>query len=236
MKNSTLSIVLLSGLAMLAFSSPASAQTDSPVPYQEGLHYAEIEGAPVMETGDKVVVTEAFSYLCTHCNSIEPYVNSWKKRQPEYVEFERIPVVFGRSSWELYARGYITAEMMNVPEEAHSALMDLLWKDKKILRSMDELADFYSGFGLDKEKFLSTSRSFAVDGKLRKDQSRIQSWGIRGTPAFVLNGKYRISANSAVPSFEVMFDVVDYLVGIEAANLAQAAGDSPGADSAAESP
>jgi hypothetical protein len=52
----------------------------------------------------------------------------------------------------------------------------------------------------------------------------------------VLNGKYRISANSAVPSFEVMFDVVDYLVGIEAANLAQAAGDSPGADSAAESP
>ena len=235
MKNSTLSIVLMTGLAALAFSSPAASQAEQPVPYQEGLHYVEIDQAPV-ETGDKIVVTEAFSYLCTHCNSIEPYVNSWKQRQPEYVEFERIPVVFGRASWELYARGYITAEMMNVPDEAHGALMDLLWKEKNILRSMDELADFYSGFGLDKEKFLSTSRSFAVDGKLRKEQLRVQSYGIRGTPSFVLNGKYRVSANSSVPSFEVMFDVVDYLIEMEAARLSQAAGDGSAAESAAESP
>jgi thiol:disulfide interchange protein DsbA len=112
--------------------------------------------------------------------------------------------------------------MMDVPDEAHVALMDRIWKEKNIIRSMDELATFYSQFGLDKEKFLSTSRSFAVDGRLRKDQASIKAYGIRGTPALVLNGKYRISGNEAVASYEAMFDVVDYLIGQEEASVQQA--------------
>ena len=162
-------------------------------------------------------VTELFSYLCTHCYTFDAYVDGWLKRKPENVTFKRIPVVFGRSSWELYARGYVTAEMMNLSDEAHLALMDRLWKEKKIIRSMDELADFYTQFGADKEKFLSTSRSFAVDGKLRKDQLLVQTYGIRGTPSMVVNGKYRVAGNAAVPSFDVILDVVDYLIEMESA-------------------
>ena len=111
---------------------------------------------------------------------------------------------------------------MNVPDEAHLALMDRIWNEKDIIRNMDELAAFYSQFGLDKEKFLSTSRSFAVDSKLRRDQQLVQTYGIRGTPALVLNGKYRITGNAAVASYDAMFDVVDYLIAQEAASVQQA--------------
>ena len=207
--------------ALLVFSFAAHAQGGKAGKYQEGLHYFLIEGAPV-RTGDTIILEEAFSYLCTHCNTFDPYVESWKERKPDYVEFRRIPVGFGRGSWEMYARGYVTAEMMNVPDEAHLAMMDRIWKEKNIIRSMDELAAFYSQFGLDKEKFLSTSRSFAVDSKLRKDQQLVQAYGIRGTPALVLNGKYRITGNAAVASYDAMFDVVDYLIEQEAASVQQA--------------
>lgn len=207
--------------ALLVFSFAAHAQDGKAGKYQEGLHYFLIEGAPV-RTGDTIILEEAFSYLCTHCNTFDPYVESWKERKPDYVEFRRIPVGFGRGSWELYARGYVTAEMMNVPDEAHVAMMDRIWKEKNIIRSMDELAAFYSQFGLDQEKFLSTSRSFAVDSKLRKDQQLVQAYGIRGTPALVLNGKYRITGNAAVASYDAMFDVVDYLIAQEAASVQQA--------------
>jgi len=215
MKRIAIGLLTLGVTALFSFSSAALAQGDKQVPYQEGLHYFLIEGAPAVTDG-KMKLEEAFSYLCTHCNTFDPYVESWVKRKPDFVEFRRIPVVFGRGSWELYARGYVTAEMMGVPDEAHVALMARLWKEKKIIRNMDELATFYSQFGLDKEKFLSTSRSFAVDGKLRKDQTLVQSYEIRGTPALVLNGKYRISGNAAVASYDVMFDVVDYLIEMEA--------------------
>lgn len=203
---------------LLTLGNMAQAQEGK---YQEGLHYFLIEGAPAGSAG-QMILEEAFSYLCTHCNTFEPYVQSWKKRKPEFVEFRRIPVVFGRGSWELYARGYVTAQLMDAPEEAHTALMDRIWKEKDIIRNMEQMADFYSQFGLDREKFLSTSRSFAVDGKLRKDQTLVQTYGIRGTPALVLNGKYRISGNAAVATFDVMFDVVDYLIGLESRALQQA--------------
>ncbi len=210
--------LMMLAAVLLIVSGVAFAQTDKLVPYQEGLHYFLIDQAPA-ETGDKVEVAELFSYLCTHCNTFEPYINSWKKRLPEHVVFKRIPVVFGRSSWELYARGFVTAELMNIPEEAHMAMMDQLWKEKKIMRSMDELATFYSQFGVDEKKFLSTAQSFAVDGKMRRDQLLVQSYGIQGTPSLVVSGKYRIAGNAAVPSFEVMLDVVDYLVELESAKM-----------------
>jgi thiol:disulfide interchange protein DsbA len=214
MKNSMKWSIVLA--ALLMFGGAVQAQTDKPVPYQEDLHYFLIDKASV-EAPEKAEVTELFSYLCTHCYTFETYIEGWLKRKPENVVFKRIPVVFGRSSWELYARGYVTAGMMDLPDEAHAALMDRLWKEKKIIRSMDELADFYTQFGADKEKFLSTSRSFAVDGKLRKDQLMVQTYGVRGTPSMVVNGKYRVSANAAVPSFDVMLDIVDYLIEMDSA-------------------
>lgn len=207
-------------LALLLGGATVQAQGSKPVPYQEGLHYFLIDGAPV-NAGGPIEVVEAFSYLCSHCNTFEPYITAWKKRKPENVEFRRIPVVFGRGSWELYARGYVTAEMLKVGEEAHLAMMDQLWKEKNVMRSMEELADFYSQFGVDREKFLAAASSFAVDSKLKRDQLKLQSYGITGTPSLVFNGKYRITGNAAVPSFDVMLDVVNYLIEQESAGSPQ---------------
>jgi protein dithiol oxidoreductase (disulfide-forming) len=205
-------------LALLLGGVATQAQDDPPVPYQEGLHYFLIEGAPARSNASKEVeVAEAFSYLCSHCGTFEPYIEAWNKRKPENVVFLRIPVVFGRDSWELYARGYVTAEMLNVADEAHSALMDRLWKEKNIMRTMDELADFYSQFGVDREKFLAAAGSFAVDSKIKRDQLKLQAYGITGTPSLIVNGKYRVTGNAAVPSFDVMLDVVNYLIGQESA-------------------
>jgi thiol:disulfide interchange protein DsbA len=209
MKNHAIRTIMI--LALLLGGVTAQAQDDKPVPYQEGLHYFLVEGAPV-ETGGAIELVEAFSYLCSHCSTFEPYINAWKNRKPEGVGFRRIPVVFGRDSWELYARGYVTAEMLNVAEQAHSAMMDRLWKEKKIMRSMEELADFYSQFGADREKFLAAADSFAVDSKLKRDQLKVQTYGVTGTPSLILNGKYRITGSAAVPSFDVMLDVANYLI------------------------
>lgn len=214
MKNQIIRMFMV--LALLLGGAAVQAQDGKPVPYQEGLHYFLVEGAPV-ETSGPVEVVEFFSYLCSHCNTFEPYVNAWKKRKPEGVEFRRIPVVFGRGSWELYARGYVTAEMLKVGEEAHTAMMDRLWKEKAIMRTMDELADFYSQFGVDREKFLATANSFAVDSKIKRDQLKLQAYGITGTPSLVVAGKYRVAGSAAVPSFDVMLDVVNYLIEQESA-------------------
>lgn len=219
MKATAIRTVLIT--SVLLGASALQAQGTKPVPYQEGLHYEVIENAPAGKPGQHELV-EAFSYLCSHCNSFEPYINSWKKNKPENVDFNRIAVVFGRGSWELYARGYVTAQLLNIGDEAHAAMMDRLWKDKEVMRSMEELAQFYAQFGVDPEKFLATSKSFAVESRLNRDQRKVQEYGVTGTPSLILNGKYRVSPSPAVASFDVMLDVVNFLIEQENAGSQQA--------------
>jgi thiol:disulfide interchange protein DsbA len=189
--------------------------------YQEGVHYFKIDQAPVQR--DSVEVTEVFSYLCNHCATFEPYMQSWMDRKPENVKLKRIPVSFGRRAWEIYARAYVAASLMGIEEESHVAMMDALWKERRQMRSLDELADFYTQFGVEKAAFLATADSFAVDAQMRREQRQAAGFGITGTPAVVVNGvngDYRISSSEQVSSFEAMLAVVDYLVTSELGALA----------------
>ena len=196
-------------LALLLGSQLAIAQAEV---YPEGVHYFLIDQVPAGTDSDTVEVTELFSYACSHCNTFEPYVQSWNQSKADNVVFNRIPVAFGRKAWEMMARSYIAAEMMGIVEESHVAMMDAIWNQRRQFRSLDELADFYSGFGVEKSAFIAHYQSFAADSQLRKSQRDIQLFGVTGTPTLVVNRKYRISSNKNVRDFNDMLDVVDFLV------------------------
>lgn len=195
--------------ALLFGSQIAMAQAE---PYQEGVHYFKINQVPADTGSDTVEVTELFSYACSHCNTMEPYVQSWIQSKPDNVVFNRIGVAFGRKAWEMMARAYITAEMLGIEEESHLAMMDAIWKQGKQFRSLDDLADFYSGFGVERSAFLANYQSFAADSALRKSQRDVQLFGITGTPSLVVNRKYRVQSSKDVRDYNAMLDVVDYLV------------------------
>ncbi len=221
---------LFTGITVLfsvgLFASQAQA---ADAKYQAGVHYTPIENAPATRPGE-VEVVEAFSYMCTHCATFEPYVQSWLKRLPESVKFVRYPVVFGRSTWELYARGYVTADVMGIADKSHAALMDKIWKERQILKSMEELADFYAAYGAKPDEFIATSQSFAVDAKMRRDQRFLMDSGVNSTPNIVVNGKYLVAGNAAVANYDQLLAVVDYLIAQELAT----AGNSTATEAAAE--
>jgi thiol:disulfide interchange protein DsbA len=222
-----LTLLLVSGFGFAGF---AEAQESK---YQDGVHYTTIENAPAPQAG-VVEVVEAFSYMCTHCATFEPYIENWLKRLPESVRFLRYPVVFGRSTWELYARGYNTADLMGIADKGHAALMDKIWKERQVLKSMEELADFYAAYGADPEKFLATSKSFAVDAKMRREQRFLMDSGVNSTPNMVVNGKYLVAGNAAVANYDQLLAVVDYLVGLELANAGAGSNTAAAVDATVE--
>lgn len=205
---------MLLALSLLLGAQLAFAQDE---PYKEGVHYFKIDQAPATTGSGEVEVTEFFSYLCSHCNTFDPYVENWLKTKPENVKFDRIAVAFGRKAWEMLARGYITAEMLGIANESHVPMMDAIWKKREQFRSVDELADFYSGFGVDKATFIANFQSFAADSQLRKSQHDVMAFGIAGTPSMVVNRKYRVAGNKDVKDFDAMIKVVEYLVAKESA-------------------
>jgi len=215
-KSRSITVAFFALVASLV-SSPIWAQMSK---YQEGVHYFKIDQASTEAPDGSIQLMEAFSYMCSHCNTFEPYIADWLTRKPEHVKFVRVPVIFGRQTWELYARAYVTAELMGVANDAHPSMMDALWKEKKIMRSMEEIGDFYSAFGVSASDFLATSKSFAVDARMRKDQRLTQTYGVNGTPTLIVNGKYLIRGSKAVPNYDVMLDVVDTLIAQETAAAA----------------
>ena len=204
-------------LGLLLGSQIAMAQ------YQEGVHYFKIEQAATEVASDTVEVTELFSYGCSHCNTFEPYMQSWNSSKPEYVTLNRVPVSFGRRAWELMARGYVAAEMMGIADKSHVAMMDAIWKERKQFRTLEDLADFYSGFGVEKDAYMAHFKSFAADSQVRKGQRDVKLFGIKGTPSLVVNRKYRVESNENVPGFETMLSVVNFLAEQEHATASLAA-------------
>ncbi|NIM70915.1 MAG: thioredoxin domain-containing protein [Xanthomonadales bacterium] len=218
-------LALMGTLLWMCGAGSAWAQAETQEPFQEGVHYVRIDQAPAPR--DIVEVTEVFSYRCSHCNTFEPYMQAWNARKPAGVELTRIPVVFGRRDWELYARAYVTASVMGIAEQTHVPMMDAIWKERRDMRSMEALADFYAGFGVTREQFLATAESFAVDAQMRREQRQVQIYGVTGTPTLIVNGQFRVAGNQAVPSYDDMLRVVDYLVARELAALES----TPAADS-----
>ncbi|HET6565500.1 MAG TPA: thiol:disulfide interchange protein DsbA/DsbL [Xanthomonadales bacterium] len=226
-KLASFTMLILSGLGLNSLALAEDAK------YQDGVHYTLIENAPASQPGE-VEVVEAFSYMCNHCATFEPYIQSWAKRLPESVKFVRYPVVFGRGTWELYARAYNTADVMGVADQAHAALMDKIWKEREVLKSMEELAEFYKGYGVDPEVFIATSKSFAVDAKMRREQRFLMDAGVASTPNMVVNGKYLVAGNAAVANYDQLLAVVDYLVAEELATHGAAATTSDAIEAAVE--
>lgn len=193
-------------VALMFMSAPTFAQN-----YVEGAHYSKLD-TPLATPPDAVEVLEVFSYLCNHCKTFEPYMQAWLTRLPEGVVFNRIPVEFGRAAWGLYARAYVAAAVLGIEEESHVPMMDAIWMERRQMRNMDQLAAFYEQFGVDKDRFMATARSFAVDMRIRKEQQMVREAGVSGTPAILVAGKYRVNAGGANTSFDTMLAVVDFLV------------------------
>jgi len=198
--------LLLASVFVLC-SQAAMAQQDT---FQEGTHYFKINQVSAPASDNSVEVTVVFSYLCNHCNTLEPYVEAWDERKPANVRLNRMHVNFGGAS-EIFARAYIVSEMTGVAEQSHPALMKAIWQEKERFRNVDQLADFFTRFGLEKERFMANFESFAADSQLRRVERDVQIFGVTGTPSIIVNRKYR------VPNTSNVWNVVDFLVAKESA-------------------
>ena len=207
----------------MSWGAMAQAQDAVGDPFQEGVHYFKLNQAAQVRTSDVVTVTEIFSYSCHACNEFEPFMQSWIDRQAQDVNVDRIPVGFGRNDWELMAKGYLIAEIMGIEEEAHVPMMNALWRDGRKMRTIEDLADFYAEQGADREKFLALDDGFMLNMRQRKNKDKLGVYAPRGTPTMIVNGKYKIQTGQAVPNYQALLSVVDFLVAKERMAMAPAA-------------
>ncbi len=206
-------IALTVGLGLI-FGSQAHAEDT----WVAGKNYFVIEPVQATTTGDKIEVVEVFSYACPHCNEVAPMVADIKKRLPANAEFVMLPAQFGFSAWQTFAKGFYTAQALGLIDKTHADLFRKIYVDKTIdsrSPTFAAVADFYANYGVTAEDFIATSNSFAVKAKLKRNEGLIKAYGVDGTPAFVINGKYRVSGQTA-GGYEKLEPLILYLIDKEA--------------------
>ena len=200
--------ILFAGL--LLASGAIAAEPAAAANPQAGQQYFVIDPPQPTASGDKVEVLEVFSYACPHCAHFQPYAEQLKASLPAYAKFDYMPAIFN-AQWEPFARAYYTAQSLGVLEQTHQAMFDTLHRDHVPLRTMDEIAAFYAQHGVDKAKFIATASSFEIESKLSRATEIVKNDGVDGTPTIVVNGKYRVTGQSA-GGYPQLIEVVDWLV------------------------
>lgn len=205
--------ILLTGFT---FTTLAVSQTPVPMPppsqWEAGKHYFVIEPSQPPNS-NKVEVTEVFSYACPHCAEFQFMADKIRASLPVGAEWSYLPADF-QPAWSVFARAYYTAQALGILEKSHQPLFNAIYVEKKIKpnpSSIEELSDFYTTFGVTAADFLATAKSFAIETKLKRGKALVKAFGVDGTPTIVINGKYRITGQSA-GSYENMQAVVNYLV------------------------
>lgn len=218
----TLFAVSIAAIAV-SFSTPSrSAQT-----WTEGVNYFLVQPPrPTSVPKGKVEVTEVFSYACPACNLFQPTMHKLKQSLPPNAVLTFVPAAFNPGEdWPMFQQAFYTAQALGVDQQTHDAMFDAVWKGGALavvdqqtggLRSrmptIEDAAQFYKEkAGIPVDKFIATSKSFAVDLKVRTAEDLIAAYKVDRTPTMVVNGKYRLQVQSA-GSPDKVIELVNYLV------------------------
>ena len=185
------------------------------VPLEAGKTYVELSNPVPVSVPGKIEVVELFWYGCPHCYAFEPTINPWVEKLPKDVNFRRIPAMFG-GPWDAHGQLFLTLEAMGVEHKVHNAVFDAIQKQGKRLTKPDEMADFVATQGVDKDKFLATFNSFAIQGQIKQAKELAQKYGVQGVPTMIVNGKYRFDLGTSGGP-EQTLNVADQLIAKERA-------------------
>ena len=162
-----------------------------------GTNYKVLSPAqPTDAAPGKVEVIEFFWYGCPHCNVLDPYIENWRKLKAPYIEFVRVPVMWG-DVHRAHARLFYTLQALGKLDELHSKVFARIHTDRDPLYAPSDNAGtlryqlaFATANGISESDFNSAYNSFAVQTNLQKADDLARRDRIESVPTIVINGKY----------------------------------------------
>jgi thiol:disulfide interchange protein DsbA len=163
--------------------------------WKAGVNYDPLVPAQPTNVGPgKVEVVEVFWLGCPHCAALEPFIQSWLKNKPSYIEFVRVPVMWGPAH-RAHAHLFYTLAALNRQDLVQKAF-DVIQNQHQLLfaPSEDETLKaqlaFATANGISADDFTKAYNSFTVNSNLQRAEQLTQRYHVEGVPLMVINGKY----------------------------------------------
>lgn len=167
-----------------------------------GVNYDPIVPAQPTSVGPgKVEVLEVFWYACPHCYALEPYLASFRQTKPDYVEFVRVPVMWGPVH-RAHAKLFYTLEALG-RKDLDAKVFDTIHLQHNVLLGPNEEAtynaqlEFAKANGIDPAAFRKAYDSFTVAANLQRAEELTKRYQVESVPLIIVNGKYSTDVGKA---------------------------------------
>jgi protein-disulfide isomerase len=171
-------------------------------PAEAKVQKIDIDGSPVIGPADaKVTIVEFADFQCPYCLRANPTVDKILADYPKEVRrvFKHFPLSFHQQAMNAH-RATLAAKEQGKFWEMH----DLVFKSPQ---SLDEatMKAHAKTLGLDLAKFEKDYASDKVKEVIDRDIKQGQTVGVRGTPAFFINGRL-LSGAQPYEAFKARID------------------------------
>jgi len=161
----------------------------------------------------KVTIVEFSDFQCPYCGKF--YENAYQDILKDYINTGKAKLVFRDLPLDFHPGAMPAALAANCAREqggdaAYFKMHDKLFADQKALftdttKIDTTLKQVAAQLGLSSEAFASCYDSKKFQAEIEKDMNDAAGVGIRGTPAFVINGEY-ISGAQPYANFKAAID------------------------------
>jgi len=185
-----------------ARAAEPSAAASALAKWQAGTNYKLVPSPqPTTVAAGKVEVDEVFWYGCGHCYALDPHLESWNAEKPAYVEFVRVPVIWGPVQRQ-HAKLFYTLQALRRPD-LHAKVFDAIHQQGLALSARDEVEAralqfaFLNQQGVTEKQFDAAYDSMSVASNMLRAEDFTKKFAVGSVPIMVVNGKYITSVSEA---------------------------------------
>ena len=194
---------------------PADAQLPTGK-WKAGTNYDVLTPAqPTNAAPGKVEVVEVFWLGCPHCYALEPYIQAWLKNKPAYIDFVRVPVMWGPVH-RAHARLFYTLMALNRPDLVEKAFDTIQQQHDPLIATNGNDAEslklqqaFAKENGLNPDDYAKAFNSFSVNSNLQRAEQLTQRYQVQGVPLVIVNGKYSFDVAKAGGPQQIISEIDD---------------------------
>ena len=195
---------LLAALLAVSWSLTACARDPQPAlsQWKAGTNYQLLAAPqPTSVAAGRVEVDEVFWYGCGHCYALDPALENWKTQKPAYIDFVRIPVIWGQAHRQ-HAKLYYTLQALHRPD-LHSQVFDAIHLHGMPLGARDDLEAraqqlaFLESKGVTEKEFNAAYDSMTVAANMQRAEQLTKNYAIANVPTLIVNGKYSTGVGEA---------------------------------------
>lgn len=192
-------------LAMVALVTLGMATSVTAQEFREGVHYDVISDTAT----DEVEIIDFFSFYCGSCYQFQPFGELMKEEFGDSFKKYHVNFIGPRNMGDVTVRAWAAANILGVSEEVSPLIFRKHFQQRNISNSVDDLAGVFAAVGVDREAFDNAYNSFPARSQANRMRSAAETFNVRGTPTFIVNGRYRMNAQGFRDSEDFFSDYLE---------------------------